>query len=185
MPPSCGSTFAPVGSGLTFAYAVVTDGTNLYTASRSAKVLRGGTGAWTDAGSNGPTNVGDVVLDREGRLYALSTTTSREGVYRLAADGSSWQDVTAPLNRADFYNGVNTNIAFDSQNNAYLLSESTGNVYGDTFLARLSPGASSWTTMGAPGFPIGDFSCEWLAIDALDRLVAACSDGLFRSTPLH
>jgi hypothetical protein len=39
--------------------------------------------------------------------------------------------------------------------------------------------------MGAPGFATGAFSCEWLAIDAADRLVAACSDGLFRSTPLH
>ena len=66
--PSCGSTFAPVGSGLTFAYAVVTDGTNLYTASGTVKVLPGATGNWVDAGSNSPTNVRDVVLDRDGRL---------------------------------------------------------------------------------------------------------------------
>ena len=80
---------------------------------------------------------------------------------------------------------LETNIVFDSQNYGYLLSESTGEVYGETFLARLAPGATSWSTMGAPGFPSGDFSCQWLAIDSLDRLVAACSDGLFRSTPLH
>ena len=78
-----------------------------------------------------------------------------------------------------------TNVVFDSQNYGYLLSEGTGEVYGETFLARLAPGATSWSTMGAPGFPSGDFSCQWLAIDSLDRLVAACSDGLFRSTPLH
>ena len=56
---------------------------------------------------------------------------------------------------------------FDSQNYGYLLSESTGEVYGEIFLARLAPGATSWSTMGAPGFPSGDFSCQWLAIDSL------------------
>jgi hypothetical protein len=184
--PSGGSTFAAVGSGLTFAFAVVTDGTNLYAASNSVKVLRGGTGAWMNAGSNSPTIVTDLVLDGAGRLYAISSTTdSTAGVYRLAADGSVWQDVTAPLNRAAFNNGVTTNIVFDAQNYAYLVSESTGDVYGDTFVARLAPGATGWTTMGAPGFPTGDFSCEALAIDGVGRLVAACSDGLFRSTPLH
>jgi hypothetical protein len=183
--PSCGSTFAPVGNGLAFAYAVVTDGPNLYAASNSVKVLPGATGTWTAAGSNSPTNVGDLALDRAGRLYATSTAPSLQGVYRLAADGSSWQDVTAPLNQAAFQGGVTTNIVFDAQNYGYLLTESTGEVYGSTIVAKLAPGGTSWTTAGAAGFPTGAFSCEWLAIDALGRLVAACSDGLFRSTPLH
>ena len=102
--PSCGSTFVPVGSGLAFAYAIVSDGTNLYAASKTVKVLPGSTGTWTDAGSNSPTSVQDLAFDRAGRLYAISTelTATTAGVYRLSADGSTWQDVTRGLSRDDF-----------------------------------------------------------------------------------
>lgn len=182
--PSCGSTFVPVGSGLAFAYAIVSDGTTLYAASKTVKVLPGSTGTWMDAGSNSPTSVQDLAFDRAGRLYATSTelTATTAGVYRLSADGSTWQDVTRGLSRDDFSNLVATNIAFDAQNNGYLLR---GVISGTATVARLAPGGTSWTTMNAPGFPLLTFRCGWLAIDALGRLVAACSEGLFRSTPLY
>ena len=180
---SCG-TFAPVGSGITFAYAVVTDGTDLYVASSSVKVLRGATGTWMDVGSNSPTGVGDLALDRAGRLYAIGTPAgSTRSVHRLAADGSVWQNVTTGLSQTALYDGLFTNIVFDAQNNAYMIIEN-GDLRSDTAVKKLAAGGTQWTQLGASGLPIGDESCEWLALDALDRLVAACTDGLYRSSPL-
>jgi hypothetical protein len=181
--PQGGTAFAAIGTGLAGATRVAIQGTDLFAAYDSVRVLPGLTGAWVAAGTGSPTAVADVTFDRAGNLYATSADVeTRAGVYRLGTDRGAWQDVTAPLRRYVFNQGVFTNIVFDVRNDGYIVLKRDG-LTGSNIVARRPSTGTQWETIDSYGLPGGVVFCLGLGMDGSGRFVVATTSGVYRSTP--
>jgi hypothetical protein len=162
---------------------VAIHGTDLFAAYDSVKVLPGLMGTWTDAGTGSPIAVWDLSFDQSGNLYVTSNDVqTRAGVYRLGTDRGAWQDVTAPLRRSVFNQGVFTNIVFDARNDGYIVLKEDG-VSGPNIIAKRTPTGTQWEQVASSGLPTGAVFCLGLAIDASGRFVVATTSGVYRSMP--